>query len=149
MRGSCHNKKKTMGIFSKLCERLRKKREEKESNAGDWKEMPSGIKFYSLHPVREGANRITIDVLQKGDSVDIRMHGLEDVNVCLSSFLTKGVSYAQEKYNEYKQSPKDIEPIEEPKTDTTTKRESQRPSKREIEEMRAWAKAKQAKRESK
>lgn len=104
-----------MGIFSKLSERLRKKREEIESHSGDWKEMPSGIKFYSLHPVREGANRITIDVLQNGDSVDIRMHGLEDVNVCLASFLTKGVSYAQEKFNEYKQSPKDIEPIEEAK----------------------------------
>lgn len=86
-----------MGIFSKLSERLRKKREESESSA-DWKEMPSGFKFYSLHPVREGAKRITIDVLQNGDSVDIRMHGLEDVNVCLASFLTKGVSYAQEKY---------------------------------------------------
>ena len=69
--------------------------------------------------------------------------------MCLASFLTKGVSYAQEKYNEYKQSPKDIEPIEEPKADTRTKRESQRPSKREIEKMKAWAKAEQVKRESK
>ena len=77
------------------------------------------------------------------------MHGLDQVNVCLASFLTKGVSYAQEKYNEYKQSSKDIEPIEEPKVDARTKRESQRPSKREIEEMRAWGKAYQAKRESK
>lgn len=74
--------------------------------------MPSGIKFYSLHPVREGAKRITIDVLQNGDSVNIRMHGLEDVNVCLASFLTKGVSYAQEKYNEYKQSPKSEAEVE-------------------------------------
>lgn len=72
--------------------------------------MPSGIRFYSLHPVREGAKRITVDVLQNGDGVDIRMHGLEDVNVCLASFLTKGVSYAQEKYNEY-QANKDADAI--------------------------------------
>lgn len=103
-----------MGIFSRLSEQLRKKRET-ESNAGDWKELPSGIRYYSLHPVREGATRITLDVLQNGDTVNVQMHGLEDVNVCLASFLTKGVSYAQEKYNEYKQSPKDIEPIEEAK----------------------------------
>ena len=106
-----------MGIFSKLSERLRKEREESESSA-DWKEMPSGIRFYSLHPVREGSKRITVDVLQNGDSVDIRMHGLYDVNVCLASFLTKGISYAQEKYNEYKRGGKDedIEPVKaEPK----------------------------------
>ena len=109
-----------MGIFSKLIERQRKKREESESSA-DWKEIPSGIKFYSLHPVREGAKRITIDVLQNGDSVDIRMHGLEDVNVCLASFLTKGVSYAQEKYNEY-QANKDTDAIvEEPKAEPKIK----------------------------
>ena len=109
-----------MGIFSKLIERQRKKREESESSA-DWKEMTSGIKFYSLHPVREGAKRITIDVLQNGDSVDIRMHGLEDVNVCLASFLTKGVSSAQEKFNEY-QANKDTDAIvEEPKAETKIK----------------------------
>jgi hypothetical protein len=109
-----------MGIFSKLSERLRKKREESESSA-DWKEMPSGFKFYPQHPVREGAKRITIDVLQNGDSVDIRMHGLEDVNVCLASFLTKGVSYAQEKYNEY-QANKDTDAIvEEPKAEPKIK----------------------------
>ena len=137
-----------MGIFSKLIERQRKKREESESSA-DWKEIPSGIKFYSLHPVREGAKRITIDVLQNGDSVDIRMHGLEDVNVCLASFLTKGVSYAQEKYNEY-QANKDTDAIvEEPKAEPKPRRESSRPTQRDIDEMRAWAKAKQAKRESK
>lgn len=90
-----------------------------------------------------------LSVSQNGNSVSIKVHGLETVNVCLASFLTKGVSYAQEKYNEYKQSPKDIEPIEEPKEDTRTKRESQRPSKREIEKMKSWAKAEQAKRESK
>jgi hypothetical protein len=85
------------------------------------KEMPSGFKFYSQHPVREGAKRITIDVLQNGDSVDIRMHGLEDVNVCLASFLTKGVSYAQEKYNEY-QANKDTDAIvEEPKAEPKIK----------------------------
>jgi hypothetical protein len=138
-----------MGIFSKFIEIQRKKREESESSV-DWKEMPSGIKFYSLHPVREGANRITIDVLQNGDSVDIRMHGLEDVNVCLASFLTKGVSYAQEKYNEY-QANKDTDAIvEEPKAETKPRRERiASPTQRDIDEMRAWAKAKQAKRESK
>ena len=114
-----------MGILSKIIERLRKKGEESGSSA-DWKEMPSGIRFYSLHPVREGAKRITIDVLQNGDSVDIRMHGLEDVNVCLASFLTKGVSYAQEKYNEY-QADKDKDTdaiVEEPKAETKPRRET-------------------------
>ena len=43
-----------------------------------------------------------LSVSRKGDNVAIEMHGLEKVNVCLASFLTKGVSYAQEKYNEYK-----------------------------------------------
>lgn len=47
-----------------------------------------------------------LSVSRKGDNVSIEMHGLEKVNVCLASFLAKGVSYAQEKYNEYKQSPK-------------------------------------------
>jgi hypothetical protein len=90
-----------------------------------------------------------LSVSRKGDNVSIEIHGLGQVNVCLASFLTNGVSYAQEKYNEYKQSPKDIEPIEEPKAESRTKRESQRPSKREIKEMRAWGKAYQAKSESK
>ena len=45
------------------------------------------------------------------------MHGLEDVNVCLASFLTKGISYAQEKFNEY-QANKDTDAIvEEPKAE--------------------------------
>lgn len=134
-----------MGIFNKL---FGKKREESESSA-DWKEMPSGIRFYSLHPVREGAKRITIDVLQNGDSVDIRMHGLEDVNVCLASFLTKGVSYAQEKFNEY-QANKDTDAIvEEPKAEKPRRERIASPTQREIDKLKAWAKAEQAKRESK
>lgn len=113
--------------------------------------------YRPMRKTSEDGRREKIDILlhvdleldTKAENVNISMEGLEHVNVCLASFLTKGVSYAQEKYNEYKQSPKDIEPIEEPKADTRTKRESQRPSKREIEEMRAWGKAYQAKRESK
>ena len=112
-----------MGILSKIIERLRKKGEESGSSA-DWKEMPSGIRFYSLHPVREGAKRITIDVLQNGDSVDIRMHGLEDVNVCLASFLTKGISYAQEKFNEYHANKDTDAIVEEPKAETKPRRET-------------------------
>lgn len=46
-----------------------------------------------------------LSVSRRGDNVSIEMHGLDQVNVCLASFLTKGVSYAQEKYNEYKSSP--------------------------------------------
>ena len=121
-----------MGIFSKLSEKLRKKREEIESHAGDWKELPSGIKFYSLHPVREGAKRITIDVLQNGDSVDIRMHGLEDVNVCLASFLTKGTSYAQEKYNEYHANKDTDAIVEEPKAERPRRERIVSPTQREI-----------------
>lgn len=64
---------------------------------------------------REEKNEVWIrlSVSRKCDNVAIEMHGLEKVNVCLASFLAKGVSYAQEKYNEYKQSPKGIEPIAE------------------------------------
>ena len=103
------------------------------------------MKFYRFDEAETKEIWMSLSVSRKGDNVCIEMHGLDQVNVCLASFLTKGVSYAQEKYNEYKQSPKDIEPIEEPKADARTKRESQRPSKREIEEMRAWGKAYQEK----
>lgn len=72
--------------------------------------LHDGIMF---RPTEEIWMRLSVS--RKGDNVAIEMHGLEKVNVCLASFLTKGVSYAQEKYNEYKQSPKDIEPIEEAK----------------------------------
>ena len=129
-----------MGLFSKI---------------KDWFAMEtvhwSGSKLPTPPMEETETNEIwmRLSVSRKGDNVSIEMHGLDQVNVCLASFLTKGVSYAQEKYNEYKQTPKDIEPIEEPKADARTKRESQRPSKREIEEMRAWGKAYQAKRESK
>jgi hypothetical protein len=89
-----------------------------------------------------------LSVSRKGDNVSIEMHGLDQVNVCLASFLTKGVSYAQEKYNEY-QANKDTDAIvEEPKAEKP-RREIARPTQRDIDEMRAWAKAKQAKRESK
>ena len=111
--------------------------------------LHDGMTFHPTEETEKSEIWMRLSVSRKGDNVAIEMHGLENVNVCLASFLTKGVSYAQEKYNEYKQSPKDIEPIEEPKVDARTKRESQRPSKREIEEMRAWGKAYQAKRESK
>lgn len=107
--------------------------------------LPDGMMFHPTEETEKNEIWMRLSVSRKGDNVCIEMHGLEKVNVCLASFLTKGVSYAQEKYNEYKQSPKDIEPIEEPKSDTRTKRESQRPSKREIEEMRAWANAYQEK----
>lgn len=86
--------------------------------------------WFTMMPVQGSGSKLTtppmeetekseiwmcLSVSRKGDNVSIEMHGLEKVNVCLASSLTKGVSYAQEKYNEYKQSPKDIEPIEESK----------------------------------
>lgn len=84
----------------------------------------------------------------KNEQVRISMSGIGSMNVCLASFLTKGVSYAQEKYNEY-QANKDMDAIvEEPKAEKP-RREIARPTQRDIDEMRAWAKAKQAKRESK
>lgn len=89
-----------------------------------------------------------LSVSQSGNSVSIKVHGLETVNVCLASFLTKGISYAQEKYNEY-QANKDTDAIvEEPKAEKP-RRESLRPTQREIDKVKAWAKAEQAKRESK
>jgi hypothetical protein len=89
-----------------------------------------------------------LSVSQNGNNVSIKVHGLETVNVCLASFLTKGISYAQEKYNEY-QANKDTDAIvEEPKAEKP-RREIARPTQRDIDEMRAWAKAKQAKRDSK
>jgi hypothetical protein len=91
-----------------------------------------------------------LSVSQRGNNVSINVHGLETVNVCLASFLTKGISYAQEKYNEY-QANKDTDAIvEEPKAETKPRRERiASPTQRDIDEMRAWAKANQAKRESK
>ena len=87
-----------------------------------------------------------LSVSQNGNSVSIKVHGLETVNVCLASFLTKGVSYAQEKFNEY-QANKDTDAIvEEPKAETKPRRESSRPTQRDIDKMRAWA---NVKRESK
>lgn len=89
-----------------------------------------------------------LSVSQSGNNVSINVHGLETVNVCLASFLTKGISYAQEKFNEY-QANKDTDAIvEEPKAEKP-RREIARPTQREIDKMRAWAKAEQAKRESK
>ena len=90
-----------------------------------------------------------LSVSQNGNSVSIKVHGLETVNVCLASFLTKGISYAQEKYNEY-QANKDTDSIvEEPKAERPRREMIASPTQRDIDEMRAWAKAKQAKRESK
>ena len=62
-----------------------------------------------------------LSVSQSGNNVSINVHGLETVNVCLASFLTKGVSYAQEKFNEY-QANKDTDAIvEEPKAEPKIK----------------------------
>ena len=62
-----------------------------------------------------------LSVSQSGNNVSIKVHGLETVNVCLASFLTKGISYAQEKYNEY-QANKDTDAIvEEPKAEPKIK----------------------------
>ena len=61
------------------------------------------------------------------------MSGIGSINVCLASFLTKGVSYAQEKFNEY-QANKDTDAIvEEPKTEARPRRERiKSPTQREI-----------------
>lgn len=77
--------------------------------------LHDGMTFHPTEETEKSEIWMRLSVSRKGDNVAIEMHGLEKVNVCLASFLTKGVSYAQEKYNEYKQSPKDIEPIEEAK----------------------------------
>lgn len=86
---------------------------------GWFKNVPVSVSKMPPPPMKEYTENneiwMRLSVSRKGDNVSIEMHGLEKVNVCLASFLTKGVSYAQEKYNEYKQSPKDIEPIEETK----------------------------------
>ena len=85
----------------------------------------------------------------KNEQVRISMSGLGAVNVCLASFLTKGISYAQEKFNEY-QANKDTDAIvEEPKAERPRRERIASPTQREIEKMRALAKAEQAKRESK
>ena len=58
-----------------------------------------------------------LSVSQSGNSVGIKVHGLETVNVCLASFLTKGISYAQEKYNEYHANKDTDAIVEEPKAE--------------------------------
>lgn len=129
-----------MGLFSKI---------------KDWFTMEtvyfSGSKLPPPPMEEKETNEIwmKLSVSQNGNSVSIKVHGLENVNVCIASFLTKGVSYAQEKYNEY-QANKDTDVIvEEPKAEKPRRERTTSPTQREIEKMRAWAKAEQAKRESK
>ena len=106
----------------------------------------------TFHRIEETeANEIwmRLSVSRKGDNVRIEMHGIEKVNVCLASFLTKGVSSAQEKFNEY-QANKDTNAIvEEPKAEKPRRERTTSPTQREIDKVKAWAKAEQAKRESK
>lgn len=68
--------------------------------------LHDGMTFHPTEETEKSEIWMRLSVSRKGDNVSIEMHGLDQVNVCLASFLTKGVSYAQEKYNEYKQSPK-------------------------------------------
>ena len=51
------------------------------------------------------------------EQVRINMSNIGNINVCLASFLTKGVSYAQEKFNEYKTKGDEADHIEEPKAE--------------------------------
>ena len=107
--------------------------------------------FGNSQPMTEQSDKVEkseiwmrLSVSQNGNNVSIKVHGLETVNVCLASFLTKGVSYAQEKFNEY-QANKDTDAIvEEPKAEKP-RREIKRPTQRDIDEMRALAKAKTSK----
>lgn len=93
-----------MGIFSKI---------------KDWFTMVPVQGSNSELPPPPMKNEIwmKLSVSQRGNNVSIKVHSLENVNVCLASFLTKGISYAQEKYNEY-QANKDTDAIvEEPKAE--------------------------------
>lgn len=136
-RDSCHQKKKTMGIFSKWF------------GKHDLSDCKSTLPVPAPFNVKKRVSIIAqVDI--QGDSVSIKVSGLECVNVCLASFLTKGISYAQEKYNEY-QANKDVDAIvEDPKVYASNKGAS----KREIEALREWSESaakkltkKQAKRE--
>lgn len=68
--------------------------------------IPNGMTFHRFEETETNEIWMRLSVSRKGDNVSIEMYGLEKVNVCLASFLTKGVSYAQEKFNEYRQSTK-------------------------------------------
>lgn len=65
----------------------------------------------SRYEVTDVKMRISRDV--SDDNVSVRMWGIDGMDVCLASFITKGVSYAAVKYNEYKHGGKDedIEPV--------------------------------------
>lgn len=64
------------------------------------------------------------------EQVRMAISGLGNINVCLASFLTKGVSYAQEKFNEYKTKGEEVEPVDEPKEPKPNTRKMQRGGKR-------------------
>ena len=111
--------------------------------------LPKGMTFHRIEETEANEIWMRLSVSRKGDNVSIEMHGIEKVNVCLASFLTKGVSSAQEKFNEY-QANKDTNAIvEEPKAEKPRRERTTSPTQREIDKVKAWAKAEQAKRESK
>lgn len=96
-----------MGIFSKL---FRKKQTIQPKQVS-----LSNCQVHNLPAPNRWGEPTRVDIIlkviqytdaDKNEQVRISMSGIGNMNVCLASFLTKGVSYAQEKYNEYKQSPK-------------------------------------------
>ena len=129
--GGCHKQKEKMKLF----ELFRKKKAQPVVAAP----LPAPNEWGEPNRVT-----VTLRVLQYNDAdyneqARISIDGIERMNVCLASFLTKGVSYAQEKYNEYKRGGKD-EDIEPVKAEPKLRRVSYRPTPREIAEIEAWAK---------
>lgn len=100
-----------MGIFSKL---FRKKQtiqpEQVPLSACQVPHLPAPNEWGEPSRVEVILKVVQYKDADKNDQVRISMSGIGNMNVCLASFLTKGVSYAQEKYNEYKQGGKDEEP---------------------------------------
>ena len=65
--------------------------------------------------------RVQMYTENNNEQVRMAISGLGNINVCLASFLTKGVSYAQQKYNEYMTKGEEDEPVEEPKVEVRKK----------------------------
>lgn len=62
--------------------------------------LPAPTKYGELSQVQVTLN-IRLYRENGNEQVRISMNNLGAMNVCLASFLAKGVSYAQEKFNEY------------------------------------------------
>lgn len=116
----------------KLTEKIRKWFEPRTADlSGCVSKLPAPTKYGELSQVQVTLN-IRLYRENGNEQVRISMNNLGAMNVCLASFLTKGVSYAQEKFNEYQSKG------EEPEADANEKNKSFKDGLARIEELRKY-----------